>query len=56
MTLPTILNTMIAYDDQPILGIYQKNRLECYQPRRFPGRSLIAFNHVTKTLKHDSSF
>ena len=54
MTLPTILNTMIAYDDQPILGIYQKNRLECYQPRRSPGRSLIAFNlDVTKTLKYD---
>ena len=31
MSLPTILNTMIAYDDQPILGIYKKkNRLECY--------------------------
>ena len=57
MTLPTILNTMIAYDDQPILGIYQKNRLECYQPRRSPGRSLTAFNlDVIKTLKYDSSF
>lgn len=44
-------------DDQPILGIYEKNRLECYQPRQSPGRSPTAFNlDVIKTLKYDSSF
>lgn len=50
---------MMTDDDQPgILGIYQKKSgLECYQPRRSPGRSLTAFNlDVIKTLKYDSSF
>ena len=48
---------MMTDDDQPILGIYQKNRLECYQPLRPPVRSLTAFNlDVIKTLKYDSSF
>ena len=48
---------MMTDDDQPILSIYEKNRLECYQPRRSPGRSLTAFNlDVIKTLKYDSSF
>lgn len=48
---------MMTDDDQPVLGIYEKNRLECYQPRRSPGRSLTAFNlDVIKTLKYDSSF